>query len=91
MDQGAWLGLGLGLFIGGIYGWLQLRELRQRSADPLGRVRLLGPVFRLVTLMILLLAAVRFTEADKYWLTGSLAVAYTAPLVWGLRSVVRRK
>lgn len=91
MDRAAWLGIGFGLAIGLTYGWLQARELRRRAqANPM-KQSLVGPVVRLTALLITLLMVVTLTEANKYWLTGSLAVAYTAPLFWTLKTTVLRK
>jgi len=30
----------------------------------------------------------KFTEADKYWLTGALVVTYTAPLLVQLKQMI---
>jgi len=32
--------------------------------------------------------AFKFTEADKYWLTGALVVSYTAPLLALLKQLI---
>ena len=32
--------------------------------------------------------AFKFTEADKYWLTGALVVSYTAPLLAQLKQFI---
>jgi hypothetical protein len=91
MNRGSWLGLVLGLVIGAAYGVWQARELRRRAEQSQPLRWLAGPMIRLASLVVVLLAVVRFTEADKYWLTGSLAVAYTAPLLWALKTTIFRK
>ena len=37
---------------------------------------------------VALWVALKFTEANKYWLTGALAVSYTAPLIVQLKQFI---
>ena len=91
MNKPALLGVVLGAAIGGVYIALQRMELRRRDAtiQPRGVVALVpGAVARLVFLVVAWWLAFQFTEADRYWLTGSLAVAYSLPLVWQLKQMI---
>ena len=70
---------------------LQIRELREKSrATGLPGVGPLvpGAVGRLVFAGVALWVAFKFTEADKYWLTGALVVSYTAPLLAQLKQFI---
>ena len=91
LDRATWLGIGFGLVMGLTYGWLQVRELRQRAASQTLRPALAGPGLRLAALVVTLWLVIQLTDANKYWLTGSLAVAYTAPLFWSLTTTTFRK
>jgi len=87
----ALLGVLFGIIIGGIYITLQRWELRRKDAalQPHGVMALVpGAVGRLVFLVVAWWLAFRFTEADKYWLTGALVVTYTAPLLVQLKQFV---
>jgi hypothetical protein len=91
LHRPAILGIVFGVIIGGIYSALQRRGLRQEHAtiQPRGVATLVpGAVARLVLLVVAWWLAFRFTEADKYWLTGALAVTYTAPLLVQLRQLI---
>jgi hypothetical protein len=44
-----------------------------------------------VLLVVTLLLAVRFTSANRWWLTGSLAVSYSVPFFWQLRRIFLQK
>ena len=90
-DRPAVLGIVLGIIIGGIYIVLQRGELRRKNGavQPRGVVALVpGAVGRLVFLVVAWWSAFRFTEADKYWLTGALVVTYTAPLLVQLKEFI---
>jgi hypothetical protein len=85
------LGVLFGVIIGGIYITLQRWELRQKNAalQPRGVMTLVpGAVGRLVFLVVAWWLVFRFTEADKYWLTGALVVTYTAPLLVQLKEFI---
>jgi len=85
------LGVMLGAIIGGVYIALQRIELRRKNAtiQPRGVIVLVpGAVGRLVFLVVAWWLAFQFTTADKYWLTGSLAVSYSLPLVWQLKQMI---
>ncbi len=85
------LGLVLGGAIGFVYITLQRWELRRRNAtiQPRGVwVLVPGAVGRLLFVVVAWWLAFRFTPADKYWLTGSLAAAYSLPLIWQLRELL---
>lgn len=91
LDRPVVLGLVLGAAIGGMYVALQRAELRHKNAtvQPRGVWALVpGALGRLVFLAGALWAALQFTAANKYWLTGSLVVAYSLPLVWQLKDLV---
>ena len=91
MDRPAILGLVLGAAIGVVYIALQRWELRRKNAtvQPKGVVALVpGAMGRLVFLVVAWWLAFKFTDADKYWLTGSLVVAYSLPLLWQLKEMV---
>jgi hypothetical protein len=91
LGRPAILGILFGVIIGGIYIALQRWELRQKTAalQPRGVMALVpGAVGRLVFLVVAWWLAFRFTEADKYWLTGALVVTYTAPLLVQLKQFI---
>lgn len=91
LDRPAILGIVFGVLIGGVYIALQRRELRPKDATVprRGVVGLVpGAVGRLVFLVVAWWLAFKFTEADKYWLTGALVVTYTAPLLVQLRQLI---
>lgn len=90
MERGAWLGLTLGVSIGAIYVLAQWMELKKKAqaAESKGLSGLLaGAVFRVSFLVLALLAALTWTGANKYWLAGSLALTYTAGLLWRMRQL----
>jgi hypothetical protein len=91
VSKPAVLGLVLGAIIGSVYIALQRLELRRKNAmiQPRGVWSLVpGAVARLVFLVVAWWLAFQFTDADKYWLTGALVVAYSAPLIWQLKQMV---
>jgi len=91
MNQPQWLGLALGIVIGGVYVALQRAELRRKDTtiQPRGVLALVpGAVGRLAFLVVAWWLAFQFTSADKYWLTGALVVSYSLPLVWQLKQMV---
>ena len=45
-------------------------------------------VGRLLFVVVAWWLAFEYTEADKYWLTGALAVTYTAPLLVQLKQLI---
>ena len=90
-DRPALLGLVFGVIIGGIYIALQRAELRRKSStmQPRGVLVLIpGTVGRLVFVVVAWWLVFKFTDADKYWLTGALAVTYTAPLLVQLKQLI---
>lgn len=90
MDRPAILGLVLGGAIGLIYcGW-QLWDLRrQKQASPAGNPLAMAPgaALRLAVVAVAWWVAFQYTAADKWWLTGSLVVTYSLPLVWQVRKL----
>jgi hypothetical protein len=50
-----------------------------------------GAAARLAFVVAALWLAFRFTDADKYWLTGALVVTYTAPLLVQLKEFISPK
>jgi hypothetical protein len=91
LDRPALLGILCGVAIGGIYIALQRMELRQKSAATGRRpvtALVPGALGRLVFLVVAWWLVFKYTDADKYWLTGALVVTYTAPLLVQLRQFV---
>ena len=91
LDRSAVLGIVAGVIIGWFYITLQRWELRRKNAvvQPRGVVALVpGAVGRLVFLVVAWWLVFTFTAADKYWLTGALAVTYTAPLLVQLKQLL---
>jgi hypothetical protein len=85
------LGIVFGVLIGGVSAALQIHELRLKSqvAQPRGvSVLIPGAVGRLMFVVVAWWLAFKYTEADKYWLTGALAVTYTAPLLVQLKQLI---
>ncbi len=95
MDKSSWVGLLLGSLIGAIYVVWQAYDLRrQKKASPDGsKVVALVPsaALRLLFVGLAWWAAYQYTSADKRWLTGSLLVAYSLPLVWQVRRLFPRR
>lgn len=94
MNRPAVLGVLFGAAIGTAYAASQWWEWRRREkAAPPRTVTALLPaaVARLVFLVLACALAIRFTEADKYWLTGSLAAAYSLLLIWQLKRMCTRR
>ena len=91
LDRSAFVGIACGVLIGATCAVLQIRELRQKSretgAPGVGRL-VPGALGRLVFAGAALWVTFKFTEADKYWLTGALIVSYTAPLLAQLRRLI---
>ena len=91
LDRPAIVGIACGILIGATCAALQIRELRQKSRDSstpgVGRL-VPGAMGRLVFAGVALWIAFKFTEADKYWLTGALVVSYTAPLLALLKQLI---
>ena len=91
LDRPAIVGIACGIIIGATCAALQIRELRQKSRDfrtpGIGRL-VPGAMGRLVFAGVALWIAFKFTEADKYWLTGALVVSYTAPLLALLKQLI---
>jgi hypothetical protein len=85
------LGVVFGALIGGVSATLQIHELRLKSqvAQPKGvSVLIPGALGRLLFVVVAWWLAFEYTEADKYWLTGALAVTYTAPLLVQLKQLI---
>ena len=90
-DRPAVLGIVFGVIIGGANAVLQIRELRRKNKQlqPKGvNVLIPGAVARIVFVVVAWWVAFKFTEADKYWLTGALAVTYTAPLLVQMKELI---
>ena len=91
LDRPAVLGLVFGVTIGAVYAALQRRELRRKSLTPQPRGALAlvpGAVGRLVFAALAWGLVLWFTDADKYWLTGSLLVSYGVLFLWQLKQMV---
>lgn len=91
LDRSAVVGIICGALIGATSAFLQIRELRQKSqttgAPGVGRL-VPGAVSRLLFAGVALWITFKFTEANKYWLTGALIVSYTAPLLVQLKQFI---
>jgi hypothetical protein len=98
MNTSVVLGLILGLVIGGAFAWLQLQALRrnellekrQELSTLLKQIPGSGArvAFLLVTLV---LVQVLVPTANKWWLTGGLAVGYGIPFLWRLLLIAHHK
>ena len=91
LDRSAIVGIACGVLIGATCAVLQIRELKQKSRETgaPGVSRLVpGAMGRLVFAGVALWVTFKFTEADKYWLTGALVVSYTAPLLALLKQLI---
>jgi hydrogenase/urease accessory protein HupE len=76
MNDGTWLGLGLGAVIGLIYGYWQRRAMGA-GPKPEGAGRAFTvAVIRLTALMVAVYIAIRFTDANRLWLVGGVMAAY---------------
>lgn len=97
MDNSAWLGLVLGMAIGGAYAWLHLWSLkrswvRQQQGQPPKPVQqMLGGVARVVGFFVAVFLVLQYTNANKWWLMGSIAIAYSVPFFWKLKDMVSQK
>jgi hypothetical protein len=97
MNSSIWLGVILGVMIGGTFAWLQMLALRrnemlEKQERLPGFLRLIpGSMGRVAFLLLaLVLAQVRFPGVNLWWLTGSLIVTYAIPFVWRLRDPSRK-
>ena len=89
LDRPAIIGIGCGLLIGAVNAALQIRALRQKGQQTGGvGVLVPGAVARQAFVVAAWWVAFRYANADKYWLTGSLLVAYTAPLLVQLKQMI---
>ena len=91
LNRPAILGIVFGVLIGGVNAALQIHELRGkgRATQPRGVYALIpGAVGRLVFVVVAWWLAFELAGADRYWLTGALAVTYTAPLLVQLKQLV---
>jgi hypothetical protein len=90
LDRPAIIGIACGVLIGAVNAVLQIRELRLKSAQPAKGVGSLvpGAVARQLFVVVAWWVAFKYTDADKYWLTGALLVTYTAPLLVQLKQMI---
>src|SRR2546422_84981 len=91
-------GVALGIVIGGALSWLQQHALRrnelpaQRQQLPAILKRLPGSAARVAfLLMALVLVQLLVPAADKWWLSGSLIVSSSVPILWRLLPLAPRK
>ena len=91
-------GIALGAIIGGGFAWLQLQALRRnellerRQELPSLLKRLPGSGARVAfLLMALVLVQVLTPAADKWWLSGSLIVTSSIPILWRLTHLPRSR
>jgi cobalamin synthase len=89
----------VGLVIGGLYAWWQLRALahqeklvREQGATPKMTTMLPRSFLRVaVLLVVLVLVQVLFPQANLLWLAIGVAVAYGVPFGWRLKQLVAGK
>ena len=85
------LGIVLGMTIGASFAWLQLLAARRNEMLskqlPIGILRQVPGSMGRVALLLMALVAVQvlFPMANKWWLSGALAVAYAIPFSWQLK------
>jgi hypothetical protein len=97
MDNSSWLGLGLGTVIGGAYAWLHLWSLKrswvrqQQGQQPNVGRQMFGAMLRVLAFAAAMFVALQYTSANKWWLGGSLALAYGVPFLWRLRVLTSQK
>jgi hypothetical protein len=90
-DRPVILGIVFGVLIGSVNAALQIHELRLKGhvVQPKGvSVLVPGAVGRLTFVVVAWWLAFKLAGADKYWLTGALAVTYTAPLLVQLKQLI---
>jgi hypothetical protein len=91
MNTSILLGIILGMTIGGAFAGLQLRAARRNETIgkqlPGGILRQVPGSMTRVAFLLMTLVAVQvfFPGADKWWLSGALAVAYAIPFFWQLK------
>jgi hypothetical protein len=92
MNTSSFLGIVLGVIIGGAFAWLQLLALRRnellerREQVPTFLRQIPGSGGRVAfLLMALVLAQVLFQSASVVWMAAGVAVAYAIPFAWRLR------
>jgi hypothetical protein len=91
MTPQAWLGLALGVLIGGAYGAWQRWGLGQGpQPDAVGRP-LAGTAVRLVTLFVAVFAVLRFTNAHRLFLVLGIMVSYGLMFAVTMWKVVWKK
>jgi len=88
-----YLGIILGVIIGGAFAWLQLQALRRnemlerREQLPALLRQIPGSGGRVAFLLVaLVLAQVVFQKASVVWMAAGVAVAYAIPFIWRLRA-----
>ena len=91
-------GVTIGIILGGAFSWLQLQALRKnellakRQQLPSILKRLPGSGVRVAfLLMALVLVQIVMPAADKWWLTGSLIVSSSIPILWRLTHLSRSR
>ena len=98
MNLSIFQGITLGLLLGGAFAWLQLQalhrnELLEKHQElPTLLKQLPGAGGRVAFLLVaLVLVQVLAPAADKWWLSGSLALSYGAPFLWRLIQLTPHK
>ena len=88
----------MGILTGGVFAWVQLQALRRnellakRQQLPTILKRLPGSGIRVAfLLMALVLVQILAPGVDKWWLSGSLIVSSSIPIVWRLMQMTPRK
>ncbi|HUJ71118.1 MAG TPA: hypothetical protein VLZ30_02670, partial [Verrucomicrobiae bacterium] len=83
MNTSVLLGITLGTLIGGAFAWMQLRaarrneRLQEQHQSPEILRQVPGSMTRVAFLLMALVAVqIFFPNADKWWLSGALVVAY---------------
>ena len=92
MNTSIFLGIVLGITIGGAFAWVQLLALRRnellerREQVPTLLRQIPGSGGRVAFLLIaLVFAQVLFQGASVAWMAAGVAVAYAIPFAWRLR------
>jgi hypothetical protein len=93
MERADWLGLAVGVAIGGVYALLQVVEWRMGKSRGGGGLSgmFVGATVRLIVVLLAMLAALRMLEVNRFWLVGGLAVMVAIPLGWRLKRLMSKR
>ena len=91
MNESQIIGLVAGILLAASYIALHLLDAHRRAkaVDP-GKFQLpfspLATIGRLVLMVVVVVAVLKFTTADKFWFAGTFAAIYFIFFVWELQS-----